>query len=109
MAENIEFIDQFGADLVNRHHFNTIIEIEKRSWPRDNATPRFYLFCGITYFQRGNLYKALELLNDAKKHSNEFDNQGQAIIAHTMLSARYLLDMITKEQYDLEIAMINSI
>ncbi|WDO12379.1 DUF4365 domain-containing protein [Flavobacterium sp. WW92] len=109
VAENIEFIDQFGADLVNRHHFNTIIELEKRSWPRNGATPRFYLFCGIAYFQRGNLYKALELLNDAKKHSNEFDNQGQAIIAHTILSARYLLDMITKEQYDLEMAKINSI
>ncbi|WP_264550786.1 DUF4365 domain-containing protein [Flavobacterium sp. N2038] len=109
VSENIEFIDQFGADLVNRHHFNTIIEIEKRSWPRDNATPSFYLFCGIAYFQRGNLYKALELLNDAKKHSEEFDNQGQAIIAHTILSARYLLDMITKEQYDLEMTKINSL
>lgn len=109
VAQNIEFIDQFGADLVNKHYFNTIIEIEKRSWPRNDATPRFYLFCGIAYFQRGNLYKALELLNDAKKHSKEFDNQGQAIIAHTILSARYLLDMITKEQYDLEMTKINSI
>lgn len=109
VSENIGFIDQFGADLVNKHYFNTIIEIEKRSWPRNDATPRFYLFCGIAYFQRGNLYKALELLNDAKKHSKEFDNQGQAIIAHTILSARYLLDMITKEQYDLEMAKINSI
>jgi hypothetical protein len=109
VSENIDFIDQFGADLVNRNYFNTIIEIEKRSWPRNNATPRFYLFCGIAYFQRGNLYKALELLNDAKKHLKEFDNQGQAIITHTILSARYLLDMITKEQYDLEMTKINSI
>lgn len=109
VSENIEFIDQFGADLVNRHYFNTVIEIEKRSWPRDSATPRFYLFCGIAYFQRGNLYKALELLNDAKKHSEEFDLQGQAIIAHTILSARYLLDMITKDEYDLEMKKINSL
>lgn len=109
VSQNIEFIDQFGADLVNRNYFNTVIEIEKRSWPRDNATPRFYLFCGIAYFQRGNLYKALELLNDAKKHSKEFDRQGQAIIAHTILSARYLLDMISKEEYDLEMKKINSL
>lgn len=109
VEENIEFIDQFGADLINKHYFNTIIEIEKRSWPRNDATPRFYLFCGIAYFQRGNLYKALEFLNDAKKHSKDFDNQGQAIIAHTILSARYLMDMITKEQYDLEMTKINSI
>lgn len=109
VAENIEFIDQFGADLVNKNYFNTVIEIEKRSWPRDNATPRFYLFCGIAYFQRGDLYKALELLNNAKRHSKEFDRQGQAIIEHTILSARYLLDIITKEEYDLEMEKINTL
>jgi len=109
VAENIEFIDQFGADLVNKNYFNTVIEIEKRSWPRDNATPRFYLFCGIAYFQRGTLYKALELLNDAKRHSSEFDRQGQAIIEHTILSTRYLLDMISKEEYVLEMEKINSL
>lgn len=109
VAKNIEFIDQFGADLVNKNRFNLVIEIEKRSWPRDSATPRFYLFCGIAYFQRGNLYRALELLNDAKKRSNEFDSQGQAIIEHTILSARYLLDMITKNEFDLQMEKINSL
>jgi len=109
VAENIEFIDQFGADLVNNNYFNTVIEIEKRSWPRDNATPRFYLFCGIAYFQRGTLYKALELLNNAKSLSQEFDRQGQAIIEHTILSSRYLLDMITKDEYDLEMEKIKSL
>ncbi|MFQ6601885.1 DUF4365 domain-containing protein [Flavobacterium sp. C3NV] len=109
VAQNIEFIDQFGADLVNKNHFNTVIEVEKRSWPRDTATPRFYLFCGIAYYQRGNLYKALELLNDAKKLSDEFDRQGQAIIEHTILSARYLLDMITKDDFDFQMEKINSL
>lgn len=109
VAQNIEFIDQFGADLVNKNRFNTVIEIEKRSWPRDRATPRFYLFCGIAYYQRGNLFKALELLNDAKKLSDEFDRQGRAIIDHTILSARYLLDMITKDEFDLQMEKINSL
>ncbi|WP_433763693.1 DUF4365 domain-containing protein [Flavobacterium ginsenosidimutans] len=109
VEQNIEFIDQFGADLVNKNRFNTVIEIEKRSWPRENATPRFYLFCGIAYFQRGNLYRALELLNDAKKLSAEFDRQGQAIIEHTILSARYLLDMIAKDEFDLQMEQINSL
>ncbi|SHH17137.1 DUF4365 domain-containing protein [Flavobacterium johnsoniae] len=109
VAQNIEFIDQFGADLVNNNRFNTVIEIEKRSWPRDSATPRFYLFCGIAYYQRGNLFKALELLNEAKKLSGEFDRQGQAIIEHTILSARYLLDMITKDDFDLQMEKINSL
>jgi len=109
VAQNIEFIDQFGAALVNQNRFNTVIEIEKRSWPRESATPRFYLFCGIAYFQRGNLYRALELLNDAKKLSSEFDRQGQAIIEHTILSARYLLDMITKEEFDHQMEKINGL
>lgn len=109
VAQNIEFIDQFGADLVNKNRFNTVIEIEKRSWPRDSATPRFYLFCGIAYYQRGNLFKALELLNDAKKLSAEFDPQGKAIIEHTILSARYLLDMITKDDFNFQMEKINSL
>lgn len=109
VAQNIEFIDQFGADLVNNNRFNTVIEVEKRSWPRDSATPRFYLFCGIAYYQRGNLFKALELLNDAKKLSAEFDPQGKAIIEHTILSARYLLDMITKDDFDFQMEKINSL
>lgn len=109
VAQNIEFIDQYGADLVNKNRFNTVIEIEKRSWPRDSATPRFYLYCGIAYYQRGNLFKALELLNDAKKLFDEFDRQGQAIIDHTILSARYLLDMITKDDFDLQMEKINSL
>jgi len=109
VTQNIEFIDQFGADLVNKNRFNTVIEIEKRSWPRDSATPRFYLFCGIAYYQRGNLFKALELLNDAKKLSDEFDPQGKAIIEHTILSARYLLDMITKDDFDFQMENINSL
>ena len=109
VAQNIEFIDQFGADLVNNNRFNTVIEVEKRSWPRDSATPRFYLFCGIAYYQRGNLFKALELLNDAKKLSAEFDPQGKAIIEHTILSARYLLDMITKDDFNFQMEKINSL
>ncbi len=109
VEQNIEFIDQFGADLVNKNRFNTVIEIEKRSWPRDSATPRFYLFCGIAYYQKGNLFKALELLNDAKKLSAEFDPQGKAIIDHTILSARYLLDMITKDDFDFQMENLNSL
>lgn len=109
VAQNIEIIDQFGSDLVNKNRFNIIIELEKRSWPRDSATPRFYLFCGIAYFQRGDLFKALDLLTKAQKCSVEFDRQGQAIIEHTILSARYLLDMITKEEFDLKMQNINSL
>ncbi|PTT19233.1 DUF4365 domain-containing protein [Flavobacterium johnsoniae] len=100
VSENIEYIDKFGADLVNAHRFDTVIEMEKRSWPRNTATPRFYLFCGIAYFQRGDLYKAMDLLKSAKKYSDEFDPEGRAIIEHTILNTRYLLDIISKEQYD---------
>jgi hypothetical protein len=51
----------------------------------------------------------MELLSNAKRYSSEFDRQGQAIIEHTILSARYLLDMISKEEYDLEMEKINSL
>nr|WP_314898253.1 DUF4365 domain-containing protein [uncultured Flavobacterium sp.] len=107
VAENIEYIDQFGADLINNHYFNYIIEIEQRTHPRNNATPRFNLYSGIAYFQRGNIYKAMDLLKIAEKHSDNFDNGVQAALAYTLLNGKYLLGIITKEEYDTEIQKIN--
>jgi hypothetical protein len=32
-ADNIEYIDQYGAYLINKHQFNYIIEIEQKTHP----------------------------------------------------------------------------
>lgn len=106
VAENIDYIDKFGPDLINAHHFNFIIEIEQRSHPRNDVPPRFNLVCGIAYFQRGNLYKAMELLKLAQQKSESFEPEVQAMLTYTLLNAKFLLGIISKENFDEEVSKI---
>jgi tetratricopeptide (TPR) repeat protein len=106
-AENIEYIEQFGADLINRHYFNAIIQIEQRSHPRSLEPARFNLFCGIAYFQLGNLYKAMELLKKANREIESFEPNVQAMLTHTILNGKYLLGMMSKENFDIEMQKVN--
>jgi hypothetical protein len=106
VAENIAYIDQFGPELINGHHFNFIIEIEQRSHPRTEATPRFNLICGIAYFQHGNLYKAMELLKLAQQKSDSFELNIQAMLTYTLLNAKFLLGIISKDEFEHEMSKI---
>jgi tetratricopeptide (TPR) repeat protein len=106
IAENIAYIDKFGPDLINAHHFNFIIEIEQRSHPRNDVPPRFNLVCGIAYFQRGNLYKAMELLKLAQQKSESFEPEVQAMLTYTLLNAKFLLGIISKENFDDKVSRI---
>lgn len=102
IAENIAYIDQFGHELINGQHFNFIIEIEQRSHPRLEATPRFNLICGIAYFQHGNLFKAMELLKLAQQKSESFEPDIQEMLTYTLLNAKFLLGIINKQDFEVE-------
>ncbi|CAC9974385.1 DUF4365 domain-containing protein [Flavobacterium panici] len=106
-ADNIEYLDQYGAYLINKHQFNYIIEIEQKTHPRQDATPRFNLFCGIAYYQRGNLYKAIDLLKIAELHSESFDSNMQAALAFTLLNGKHLLGIISKQDFDKEMQKLS--
>lgn len=106
VAENIAYIDQFGPELINGQQFNFIIEIEQRTHPRPEATPRFNLVCGIAYFQKGNLYKAIELLKLAQQKSEGFEQDIQAMLTYTLLNAKFLLGIISKEGFEKELSKI---
>jgi hypothetical protein len=106
VAENIAYIDQFGPDLVNGHQFNFIIEIEQRSHPRAEVPPRFNLICGIAYFQRGNMYKAMELLKLAQQKLQSFEPEVQAMLTYTLLNAKFLLGIMNKQDFDKEMLKI---
>jgi tetratricopeptide (TPR) repeat protein len=106
VAENIAYIDQFGPELINGQHFNFIIEMEQRTYPRDEGTPRFNLVCGIAYFQRGNLYKAIEFLKLALQKSEVFEQDIQAMLIYTLLNARFLLGILSEEDFGKEIFKI---
>lgn len=106
IAENINYLDQFGQELINGQHFNFIVEIEQRTHPRLEATPKFNLVCGIAYFQCGNLFKAMELLKLAKKKSESFEPDIQAMLTYTLLNAKFLLGIMNKQDFEEEIDKI---
>lgn len=106
IAENIAYLDQFGYELINGQHFNFIIEIEQRTHPRPEATPKFNLICGIAYFQHGNLFKAMELLKQAQQKIDNFEPEVQMMLTYTLLNAKFLLGIINKESFDEEISKI---
>lgn len=49
----------------------------------------------------------MDLLKIAEKHSDNFDSGMQAALEYTLLNGKYLLGIITKEEYDTEIQKIN--
>jgi uncharacterized protein DUF4365 len=106
VAENMIYLDQFGPELINGQHFNFIIEIEQRTYPRLEAPPRFNLVCGIAYFQTGNLYKAIELLKLAQQKSETFEQDIQAMLTYTLLNAKFLLGIISKDDFEKELSKI---
>lgn len=108
VQENIDLIHKFGFDLLNNHEFTTIIEIEKRSHPRGAVTPDFNLVCGIAYYQRANVFKAIEFLKMAEKDLDTFAPEIGSMLRYTLLHARYILGIITEEVLNEEIEKITS-
>lgn len=108
VAENIQYIDQYGSYFINMNYFNHIIEIEKRTHPRQGATPSFNLFCGLAYFQRGNLYKAMELLKLAQQESESFEPDVRAMLTHAILNGKYLLGVTNKIEFDDAVKKLNA-
>lgn len=66
----------------------------------------FNLVCGMAYVQRGSLFKAMEFLKAAEKQKELFDTHQQAVLFYTILNARHLLGIISREEYDQEVSRI---
>lgn len=99
VEQNIQFIDQVGFELINRADFTRIIEIEQRTHPRTKASPTFNLVCGVAYFQKASLFKALELLTLAQKDSSAFEPDIQTMLTYTLIHAKYLLGMMGEDEF----------
>lgn len=95
IEDNLRLIDKYGFDLLNDHRFDTIIEIEKRSHPREKATPVFNLVCGIAYYQKAKIFKAIEFLKQAEKEKEHFAPEVQSMLEYTFLNAKFLLGLIS--------------
>jgi hypothetical protein len=106
VEQNVAFINQYGFLLLNQAAFKRIVEIEQRTHPRTSASATFNLVCGLAYFHRANLFKALELLKLAQKESKEFSAEAQSMLAYTLLNAKFLLGMIDESNFKKDIAQL---
>ena len=96
VEQNIQFIDELGFELLNRHAFSQIIEIEQRTHPRTKASPTFNLVCGVAYYHQANLFKAMELLKLANSEKDRFPPGEQTMLSYTLAHAKYLLGLMTE-------------
>jgi hypothetical protein len=94
VEQNIEFIEQVGWLLVNRREFDRIIEIEQRKHPRTKASAGFNMICGMAYYQKGQLFKAIELLKQAQSEKDMITADNRGLVDYFLLHSRYLLGMI---------------
>lgn len=103
MEQNISFIEQCGFKLLNDFEFQRIIEIEQRTYLGGKvASPMFNYVCGMAYYHKAQLYKAIDYLKKADRESSLFEPDQRAILTHVLLQTKYLLGIITKEVYDVE-------
>ena len=106
VEQNIEFIEYMGFDLLNRHAFNQVIEIEQRTHPRGKTSPIFNMICGVAYYHQGNLFKAIELLKLSHNEINSLHPEDQSMLSYTLVHARYLLGLISEPEFRKEKAEI---
>lgn len=95
--DNLRLINKFGFNLLNDHRFDTIIELEKRCHPRQNTTPVFNLVCGIAYYQKAQIFKAIEFMKNAEKEKGYFEPPVRSMLEYTLLNARFILGLISED------------
>lgn len=99
---NIEFIERFGLELMNRGEHKRIIEIEQRTIRSRKVTPMFNLVCGLAYFQQASLLKAVDFLKEANNEAASFETSTRTNLTYTFLQAKHLLGLITQEEFNRE-------
>jgi hypothetical protein len=106
VEQNIAFIDEVGYQLLNKRAFSQIVEIEQRTHPRIKASPTFNMVCGIAYFQRANLFKAIELLKLAQQEIDSLHPEDRSMLSYTLTQAKYLLGILNQDEFKKETAEI---
>lgn len=104
VEQNLEFINHYGLVLLNRAEYKRIIEIEQRTHPRTATSPIFNLVCGVSYFQQGSLFKAIEFLKAAQTDSSFFEPAIRSMLAYTFLQAKHLIGLMEEADFKKEVA-----
>ncbi|WP_158622524.1 DUF4365 domain-containing protein [Pedobacter sp. KBW06] len=101
VEQNLSFIERCGFRLLNDYAFQQVIDIEQRTYLGGKEAPAMFNYvCGMAYFQKGELLKALDYLKKADRKAAAFQPDQRAILTHILLQATYLLGMMDRETYD---------
>lgn len=99
-AQNIYVIEHKGLHMLNDRNFQQIIELERRTYLGEkDASPMFNYVCGMAYYFKGEMLRALEYLNKANRSAGLFAPEHRSILTHVLLQAKHLLGMIDKEVF----------
>ncbi|MBB5645911.1 DUF4365 domain-containing protein [Pedobacter cryoconitis] len=103
VEQNLSFIENCGFRLLNDFEFQRIIEIEQRTYLGGREmSPIFNYVCGMAYFHKAQIYKAIDYLKKADRKSSSFEPDQKAILNYILLQAKYLLGILNEETYDSE-------
>jgi len=103
VEQNIAFLAQHGLELINRAEFDLIIEIEQRSSQHLSLPIIFNLVCGVAYFFKGRVYRAIDYLRQVEREQDKLEPQIRYMFQYTLLLAKHQSGMLDKKSYQLEL------
>lgn len=103
VEQNIAFLENHGLELINRAEFDLIIEIEQRTNQHLSLPIIFNLVCGVAYFFRGRVYRAIDYLRQVEKQQHELESQNRYMFQYTLLLAKYQSGVLDKKSYESEL------
>ncbi len=103
VEQNIAFLENHGLELINRAEFDLIIEIEQRTSQHLSLPIIFNLVCGVAYFFRGRVYRAIDYLRQVERDQDKLEPQIRYMFQYTLLLAKHQSGMLDKKSYQSEL------
>lgn len=98
--QNVFLIEHRGLHMLNDRNFQQIIELERRTYLGTNAaSPMYNYVCGMAYYYKGEMLRALDYLNKANRNAELFVPEHRSILKHVLLQAKHLLGMISNDVF----------
>ncbi|MFA4869588.1 MAG: DUF4365 domain-containing protein [Pedobacter sp.] len=99
-GQNIYMIEHRGLHMLNDRNFQQIIELERRTYlGGEEASPMYNYVCGMAYYFKGEMLRALEYLKKANRSASLFAPEHRSTLIHVLLQAKHLLGMIDREVF----------
>lgn len=101
--QNIAFLNEHGLHLLNLAKYDVIIEIEQRTSQQTSLPVIFNLVCGVAYFYKGRVHKAIDFLRQVDRRKQELEPKIRYMFQYTLLLAKHQCGMLDKKTYEAEL------